>query len=201
MMITVIALVSQATMNEFRRNHGGVTFAALDEIMRVDIPGTWDIAKYLPGVSCRPEGSGWEAIDSDRRFAERGLRALELAHSHAAGEPTSPAATALSDALFVYKQVVPGHADFDDSETTAERPPNIANTLSPERCRDLLGRWAGIDLRTLAHGIQERPNVFEQVGPAYVFKDGRQFIEYMRVYVRFIAQAATEGRYFVSFFA
>lgn len=201
MMITIIALVSRAKMDEFRRNHGGMTFAALDEIMRLDSPGTWDIAKYLPGISCRPEGSGWQAIDSDRRFAERGLRALEFAQSHATAEPPSPRATALRDALFVYRQVVPGHADFDDSETTAERPPGIVSTLGPETCRELLGRWASINLRTLEQGIQECPNVFEQVGPAYVFKDGRQFIEYVREYIRFIAQAATEDRYFVSFFA
>jgi len=201
MMITVIALVSRTKMDEFRKQHGGVTFDALDEVMRLDGPGTWDIAKYLPGVSFRPEGSDWQAIDSDRRFAERGLRALELAYSHACGKPTSLYKAALSDALFVYKQVVPEHADFDDSQTTVEDFPRIVNTLAPERCTELLDRWAKIDLRILEQGIQECPNVFEQVGPAYVFKDGRQFIEYVRVYIRFIAQAATEDRYFVSFFA
>ena len=201
MMIIEIALVSRAKMDEFRRKHGGVTLAALDEIMGLNAPGTWEIAKYLPGFTCRPEGSGWEPVDCDRRFAERGLHALELAHSRAGKDPASPAATALSDALFVYKQVVPGHADFDDSGTTVERPTRIANALSPERCRKLLESWAIIDLPKLEQGIQQYPNLFEEVGPAYVFKEARQFIEYMRVYVRYLGQAAAEDRYFISFFA
>jgi hypothetical protein len=103
--------------------------------------------------------------------------------------------------LFVYKQVVPGYADFDDSDTIGERPPRIANTLSPERCREILESWAVTDLPKLEQEIQQHPNLFEEVGPAYVFKDARQFIEYMRVYVRYLGQAAAEDRYFVSFFA
>jgi len=201
MMITEIALVSRAKMDEFRRKHGGVTFAALDEIISLNVGGTWEVAKYLPGMSWCPEGSGWKPIDCDSRFAERGLRALELAHSRATTEPTSLYTTALSDALFVYKQVVPGHADFDDSGTTVEHAPRIANTLSPERCSKILETWAAVDLSKLEQGIQQYPNVFEEVGRAYVFKDARQFIEYMRVYVRYLGQAATEDRYFISFFA
>ena len=200
-MITVIALVSRAKMDEFRRQHGGVTFGALDEIMQLDVPGTLEIAKYLPGISYLPESSGWKIVDSDRRFAERGLRALELAHSRTPAEPASPTTKALSHALFVFKQVVPRYADFDDSETTAERPPRLANTLSPERCRDLLKSWAAIGLSDLEQGIRQCPTVFEEAGPAYVFKDARQFIEYMRDYVRYLGQAAAEDRYFISLFA
>jgi hypothetical protein len=105
---------------------------------------------------------------------------------------------ALNNALSVYKQVVPGYADFDDSGG-AERA--VANVLSPERCKGLLETWALIDLPKLEQGIQEYPAVFEEVGPAYVFKDAKQFIEYMRGYVRYLGQAATEDRFFVSFFA
>src|SRR5258706_14789185 len=109
MMITVVALVSRGKMDEFRAKRGGVTFEALDEIMQLDWGGTWEIAKYLPGMSGhRP---GWEPVDSDRRFAERGLRALELAHSRACNNMSAPTTMALSDALSVYKQVVPGHCD------------------------------------------------------------------------------------------
>jgi len=36
-----------------------------------------------------------------------------------------------------------------------------------------LESWAGIDLPELERGIQEYPGVFEEVGPAYVFKDAR----------------------------
>jgi hypothetical protein len=79
MMITLIALVSRAKMAEFRAKRGGVTFEALDEIVLLDWGGTWEIAKYQPGISGhRP---GWEPVDSDhfpRRLRRRVLRQTAL---------------------------------------------------------------------------------------------------------------------------
>src|SRR5260221_14312652 len=97
MMITVVALVSRGKMDEFRAKRGGVTFEALDEIMQLDWGGTWEIAKYLPGISGHRPGGG--PVDSDRRFVKRGQRALELAHSPGSNDTSAPTGKGLREAL------------------------------------------------------------------------------------------------------
>jgi hypothetical protein len=193
MMITVIALVSRSQMNDFKSRLGGIAMAQ-GEIAILDVRGTGGVYKALPSLQKA------DKPDSDRRYAERGLRGLELACSRAREKnPSSPSAVVLGDALSFYKQVIPGYSDFDDSGGSA-RGAGLS-VLSPERCREILGWWGIIDLPDLEKAVEEHLSAFKEVGPAYTFQSALDFIEYIRVYVRLLGQAAAEDRFYVSFFA